>query len=174
MSKRHVLIDPAQPTTSKQSKLHCPTNWELCALCQVETREALQCPARSSKPPVGSCYVSLARDLLAFREIEQIPAELDLNRLDDGNGIEATLMTNRAQWHRSCRLRYSQMKRQRRRKSLEEVEQCDVTKIHTRSAHSHVCTKEPVCFFCNKPAGSDVLRMLYNKTRQAGSKDGHE
>lgn len=108
MSKRHILIDLAQPSTSKHSKLHCPTNWELCALCQVETGEYLQCPARSSKPPVGNGYVSLTRDLLEFQEIRQIPAELDLDRLDDGNGIETTLMTNRAQCHKTCQLKYNQ------------------------------------------------------------------
>ncbi len=48
--------------------------------------------------------MSLARDLLELQELRQIPAELDLDRLDDGNGIEATLMTNRAQWHKTCRL----------------------------------------------------------------------
>ena len=107
MSKRHILIDPDQPSTSK--KLHCCTNWELCGLCQVQKKEDLQCPARSSKPPVGSGYVSLARDLLEFQGFGQIPAELDLNRLNDGNGIEDTLMTNRAQWHKSCRVRYNQI-----------------------------------------------------------------
>ncbi|KAJ8380702.1 hypothetical protein SKAU_G00014800 [Synaphobranchus kaupii] len=96
-------------------------------------------------------------------EIRQIPAEPDLDRLDDGNGIEATLMTNRAQWHKACRVKYSQTILQRRRKSLEKVEQSDAPKVHTRSAHSHVDPKDPVCFFCNKPAGSEVLHEVATK-----------
>ena len=157
---------------------------------------------------------------ISFQEITRIPpCWLDLDRLDDGNGIEATLMTNRAQWHKACRVKYNLTKLQRRRKSLEKVEQSDAPMVHTRSAHSHVTTKNPLCFFCNKPAGSELLheastkmldfnvrkaaletedtellakiapgdmmaleakyhrnflRMLYNKTRKAVSKDEHE
>lgn len=40
--------------------------------------------------------MSLPKDLLEFQELGQIPGELDLDRLDDGRGIEATLMTNMA------------------------------------------------------------------------------
>ena len=94
MSKRHILIDPTQSARSKHPKPYLTINWELCALCQVETGEALQCPASSGKPPVGIGYVSLAKDLLGCHELGQIPAELDLDRLDDGSSIEATLMTN--------------------------------------------------------------------------------
>lgn len=49
MSKHHILIDLAQPSTSKHSKLHCPTNRELCANCQVETgRFAMPCQVKQA------------------------------------------------------------------------------------------------------------------------------
>lgn len=166
MLKRHILIDPAHPSASKQSKSYYPPNWELCALCQEETGEVLQCPARSTSKPSGIGYTSLARDLLAFQEYGQIPPELDLDRLDDGDGIEDTLRTNRAQWHKACRVKYNETKLQRRRKSDEKAEQSDTITVHTRSTHtqaSQVNTKDPLCFFCNKPAGSEILHEASTK-----------
>lgn len=163
MPKRHMLIDPTDSPTSKHSKHNSFTNWELCVLCQVETAEALQCPVRSSKQPVGNGYKSLAKDLLGFQELGYIPAKLDLDRLDDGSGIELTLMTNRALWHKSCRLKYNQTKLKRHQNSAEKTQQLAESKIHTRSAHDHVEMKEHVCFFCNKPAGLAPLHKASTK-----------
>lgn len=115
----------------------------ICALWQVETGEDLQCPVRSSKPPVDSSYASLAGDLLEFQELRQIPVELYLDRMDNRNGIESTLLTNRAQWHKTCQLKYDQTMLQQWRKLSAKVKQSDAPKVHTRSAHSHVKTKEP-------------------------------
>ena len=58
--KRHALVNPALSSTPKQPKATSAINWELCVLCQTETDETSQCPARSSKLPVGSGYMSLA------------------------------------------------------------------------------------------------------------------
>ena len=96
------------------------TNWKLCVLCQV-----LQYPARSSKLPIGSGYVSLAKDLLAFQELGKIPAGLVLDWLDDGSGIKSTLKTNQAQWHKTCRLTYNQAKMQRWQKVAKKLQQSD-------------------------------------------------
>ena len=61
--KRHALVDPALSSTSKQPKPSSAINWEPCVLCQIETDESLQFPARSSKLPFGSSYMSLAENL---------------------------------------------------------------------------------------------------------------
>jgi len=150
------MIDTAQPSTSKRSLTHRNTNWELCVLCQEETEEPLQYPMRSTKAPVGSGYHSLANDLIEFEELGQMPLEIPLDRLDDGNGIEATLKTNNAKWHKTCRLKYT-CKLQRRRKSIERAKQAADSKIRTRSIKGHGKTEEPLCLFCNQPAGSEAL-----------------
>ena len=59
MAKHHILIDPAKPSTFKQSRPPPITNWELCILCQAETGETLQCPLRSTMKPSGVGYASL-------------------------------------------------------------------------------------------------------------------
>ena len=76
MSKRHVVIHASTPAP----KQACTTNWAICVLCQQVTREALQCPARSSKAPIGSGYTSLAQHLLRFKALGHVP--MDIERLD--------------------------------------------------------------------------------------------
>ncbi len=63
MSKRHELIHVGTPAPKKV----CTINWAICVLCQLVKGEALQCPARSSKAPIGSGYASLAQHLLQFK-----------------------------------------------------------------------------------------------------------
>ena len=107
MPKRHFLMDPTQPSKSKQSKPPPSTNWDICVLCQVVTHESLQCPLRSTKQPVDSGYASLAEDLLRFHTLQHMPMDLHLERLDDGNGIESTLKAHGAEWHKKCRLKFN-------------------------------------------------------------------
>ena len=59
MSKRHILMDHTQSSTTKRSKPPSSTNWDICILCQVTTGKPLQCPLRSTKQSIGSGYVSL-------------------------------------------------------------------------------------------------------------------
>ena len=51
--------------------------------------------------------MSLVKDLLEIKELEQKIIELELDMLDNGSGIETTLMTNRVQLHKTCRLGYN-------------------------------------------------------------------
>ena len=152
MSKRHSLMDPTQPSSSKQSKPPPSTNWDICVLCQVVTDEPLQCPLRNKrKQSVGSGYVSLAEDL-QFRTLQHMPMDLNLEQLDDGDGMEFTLKRHKAKWHKRCRLKLN-------KKAFDELSRGKVTtaqqntlSLHTRSAHSHSPSTEPTCFFCNEPA----------------------
>ncbi len=63
---------------------------------------------------MGSGYVSLAKDLLQFQDLGHMPTELNLDRLDDGGGVEATLIAHSALWHKTCRLKYNQTMLQRK------------------------------------------------------------
>ena len=111
MSKRHSLVDPrTQPSasSSKQSEPAPSTNWDICVLCQEVTDEPLQCPLRNTKKQsVGSGYVSLAEDLARFRTLQHMPMDLNLERLNDEDGIESTLRRHKAGWHKSCRLKFN-------------------------------------------------------------------
>ena len=98
----YKLVDHGQPGTSH----NLPTDWSKCILCQEDKTEVLRCPVESTRDKQGAGYTTIA-DLLDFSKIGCLPRSLNLLRLDDVEGIEATLKQNKAKWHDSCRLRYN-------------------------------------------------------------------
>ena len=61
---------------------------------------------------------------MGFSRIGCLLKTIDLSRLEDGDGIEATLQQNKAKWHDSCRLGYNKTQLQRaekRKRSTEDV-----------------------------------------------------
>ena len=52
-----------------------------------------------------SGYRSLAESLVEFSELGELPIHLE--RLDEGGGIETTMVSNDAQYHQLCRLKYN-------------------------------------------------------------------
>ena len=115
MAKCHSLVDNS---TSIPSKKPCLIDWKLCGFCQKDT--GLECPARFFKAPIGSGYKSLAEHLVQFQMHDCIPLDIDIKRLDDGDGIEATMMRHSACWHIACEVKFSQTKLERLEKKLSE------------------------------------------------------
>lgn len=151
MAKRHVLVDAASSAPKRTAII----NWDLCVLCQEDTDRALQCPyAAKGKPGIG--YKSLADHLTSFNELGHMPMNVDIEQLNDGDGIEATLVRHHASWHKACRLKFSQMKLERLQKKSKEVVGTP-SSVHTRSNQSTVDHTKDKCFFCNEPAGSEGL-----------------
>ena len=151
MAKHHIHVD----ATSSAPKRLAITNWELCVLCQEDTGTALQHPyAAKGKPGIG--YKSIADHLTSFNELGHMPMNVDIEQLNDGDGIEATLMRHQAGWHKACRLKFSQLKLDRlQEKSDEGID--TPSSVHTRSNQNTVELAIDKCFFCNEPAGSDCL-----------------
>ena len=85
----------------------CKTNWELCLLCQKETSDDLMCPAKSRRTDTGSGYSTLAANLVKFEELGTLTRTLQLDRLDEGHGIEAAMVLNNGHWHKPCALHYN-------------------------------------------------------------------
>ena len=54
--------------------------------------------------PSGVGYASLTEDLVQFKGLRHMQMNLNVNRLCDGDGVEATLRSQ-AQWHKKCRLK---------------------------------------------------------------------
>ena len=82
------------------------TDWNKCCLCQIDKDEDLKSlPTRYEKDRDNDGYVMLARNIP-----HQMPIKLDPNRLDQGNGIEESLIMNNAKYHQSCRLSLSNSK----------------------------------------------------------------
>lgn len=145
MAKRHMLVDFTTPKQPKSEQ-----NWDLCALCQSDTGEALQCPENSTtKNKRGIGYITLANDLLQFKQLGIFPHQIDLDKLDDGRGFYDTLSTNTAKWHKSCRLQFNQNKIKRLKKATcVDKPTFASSSCRTQSAGSKpVQDEQPVCFF---------------------------
>ena len=109
MSKGHQLVDQQQPGPSKETLVK--TDWNKCLFCQEITPEVLRCPAKSKDCDVGAGqgYSTLSSNIICFSEPHKLPIPIiDLGRLDEGNGIEATLLERKAKWHKSCHTKFNQ------------------------------------------------------------------
>uniref|UniRef100_UPI00358DDC4D uncharacterized protein n=1 Tax=Myxine glutinosa TaxID=7769 RepID=UPI00358DDC4D len=158
MSKSYQLVDPLQPG---QSKAQVQTDWNKCVLCQKITRESLQCPAESKRHDVGVGYSTIAFNIRRFNELHELPMPLELGRLDDGNGIEATFLENNAKWHKSCHTKFNNIKLQRAEKR-KCTQGCDPdatsSKKYTRQVAHHEVAASDVCFLCEDVSTSEPLR----------------
>ena len=115
-----ILVDAETPTP-KRISITSKINRDLCILCQ-ENGKGLQCPyaVKNNKASVGSGYKTLAEQLTNFSELGHMPIDVDIKQLDDGDGIEATLMRHHAGWHKTCRLKFNQTKLERLQKKTKE------------------------------------------------------
>ncbi|XP_076031372.1 uncharacterized protein LOC143019540 isoform X1 [Oratosquilla oratoria] len=159
MSKSFKLVDPERPV-SKSS--HPPTtNWNLCIICQDDTKETLTRPLQSKRKDVGSGYSSLAENLIRFNELKELPCTLQLHRLDEGHGIEAAMVANSAVYHKTCQLRYNRTKLQRaekrKRVTVDDSHNTGACKPIRSLSVSTGNSGPPSCFFCEQPAGSERL-----------------
>ena len=88
-----------------------------------------------------------------------MPLDLNIRRLDDGDGIEATMMRHNACWHKACRVKFSQTKLERLERKLTDAKNARVKSLpmQTRCSHESVELDEDRCFFYDEPASSACL-----------------
>ena len=129
-----------------------PTDWDKCALCQETKEDILRCPADSKRFDVGAGYATLGKNLLQFADLKLLP--FNIARLDEGEGVIKTITNNKARWHKSCGLQYSNLKLQRaeKRKSCGEDEESYTSKKFTRQTEVQDQLIERLCFFCGNGA----------------------
>lgn len=138
MLKKIKLVDISAASTSENSAQAAGTSWDLCVLCQVETSESLTSPSCSERKDVGKVYKSLAENLVKFDELGILPRTLLLDRLDEGEGIEAAMVANEAKWHQSCKLRYNNTMLERARKRKNSVASDNTSRKCSRYLAIHV------------------------------------
>ncbi|KAG7156773.1 hypothetical protein Hamer_G032217 [Homarus americanus] len=105
MLKEFKLVDVSSLDTPRTP---ASVNWELCVICQDRKAERLIYPAASKRHDGGAGYKSLADNLLAFNELGKVLG-VNIEGLDEGEGIERTLTTRQAKWHKSCQVRYDNL-----------------------------------------------------------------
>jgi len=96
---------PAQHSTKDENRSQDSTiDWNLCILCQDATCEKLNDPTNSTNKHIdgASGYLTVSRNLIKLKELGSLSPAIQLENLDDGYGIEETLITQQAKWHKTC------------------------------------------------------------------------
>lgn len=157
------LIDLGEGPSSQGQSLHESnvTNWKLCVICQRDTTEKLVHPDNARYRGLKECgYKLFADNILEFNKINCLSEDISIRRLDNGEGVEATLQSNKAVWHKSCRNRYDNQKLQRaqKRKAKEQTE-FEPSPIKTRHSGPGSMARTNNCFFCDE---DDTREQLHN------------
>ena len=89
---------------------------------------------------------------MRFSELGELPVFLELERLDEGSGIETTLINNKAVWHKLCYNNFNTTKLQRAEKRViasdSEQENGPAKKYKCRSSFQEM--PKDCCFFCGE------------------------
>ena len=108
----------------------------------------------------GVGYKTLAALLENYPKIGHFPININISRLDLGDGIAHTLMAQQAQWHKSCRLKFSQTKleRAKKRKASEDIGKSHSSlKKYTRGSNGATPRNKSTCFFCDQDDKSEKV-----------------
>ena len=97
------------------------------------TAETLQAPGNTRRSDIDSAtgFHTLANNILRFYELECLPIQLNIERLDDGDGIPETFRKHNAKWHKTCNNKFNNLKLQRaeKRKSASKPNCSNITKF---------------------------------------------
>ena len=120
------------------------TDWTKYVICQQNKVGPLRCP------DVGSGYKTLAGNITRFRDLDCMPIQVDLSRLDEGEGLENTFVRWKARWHKSCYdlFNSTKLKRAEKRQALESEQPFGGK--YTRSASPASLDNCGTCFFCEE------------------------
>ena len=63
-----------------------------------------------------SGYKTLSSNIPEFFQINEMPMPIDVRRIDDGDGIDNTLINHHDKYHEACRLMFNNTKRAQKRR----------------------------------------------------------
>lgn len=155
-SKRPRLSD--LQSDQKETVPH-PVNYDLCVLCQDNSEGSMTNPALSKRVDIGigHGYNVMAENILAFKNINCMPMDINIEALEAGEGIAVNLAANKAKWHVLCGDKFSKTKFKRAQERTEKSETVNNSEPRmTRSQLNDPGKVESKCFFCNKP-GTEKL-----------------
>jgi hypothetical protein len=91
------------------------TDWLKWFLCQVDKDEVLKYPQNPTES-LKSGHKTLSNNIPVFFQINEMPMPIDVRRIDDGDGIDNTLINHHAKYDEACRLMFNNTKLQRAQK----------------------------------------------------------
>ena len=117
-----ISVSPHRRGRGNVSEEDRIVDWTLCWLCQVQTNEKFQCSTAATSSDPQSVYQELADRIKAFQSIEMMPMPLNVSALESDTDLSQSLYVNSARFHKSCKLRFAQVKLDRAIKLVEKQE----------------------------------------------------
>ena len=119
-------------------------DWSKCCLCQENISEILKQP-NFSRGHGQPGYGVLDMNITELQKLNDLPLALNPLRLNNGSGIELTLVENGAKYHPSCYLLLSNTQVQRAKKR-KETGTGDTDPSQSGTKRSHIDTKSKCMF----------------------------
>ena len=107
------IVSSSDITSSLSNKSDTPLEWSKCIFCQEDTGKKLVCPADYADRFRGAGYKTIAETLQAFYDLGCLPDDVNLTRMNDGDGLEQTFVSRRAKFHTTCSLKFNKNELQR-------------------------------------------------------------
>ena len=113
---------------------------------------------REWRTDIRAGYDTLVDNLSSFRSVGNEPLPIDINRLDEGDGISNTLTRNHAKWHASCCLKCCA-------NHVARIVQPSPATSETPGGHPYmrrqatrreILLEECKCFFCDEVGTEDA------------------
>ena len=82
-------------------------------LPNTDTVKKLVCSADYSDRFKGAGYKTIGEALQAFNDLGCLPKDVNLTRMDDGDGLEQTFVSRRAKFYTACSLKFNKNEIQR-------------------------------------------------------------
>ncbi|KAH3833201.1 hypothetical protein DPMN_106504 [Dreissena polymorpha] len=103
MAKTVTLASLSEPSESGVREEKVNTDWKLCLFCQLKTNKPLTDPTNNYKKSYDTnrTYQELSRTIQTLSDLNALPSYVDVNRMDNDDGIEINLDINKAKWHKT-------------------------------------------------------------------------
>ena len=130
-------------------------NWDLCVICQQDTRAPLKCPLKcpGTSSDKNDAYTSFLTNVEEFRAIDDLPVKLCFGSDETADSFAS----HSASWHKSCHLKLNNSKLSRaiRKKDGQSHEP------EQRRPTKHQALDLQKCLFCcEEGKESDVLHAV--------------
>ena len=141
----------------------------MCIMSAINYSEALRNLLKSKCESQSSAYETLEENLKALDELDSLPLSINTFRLDDGTGIEGTLRSHNAKWHKTCYVMCNKTKidRIRKKKAKQQTPATNMSPLKGRLRgalpSTSAETELPVCFFCDALVEQDYHKVVTKK-----------
>lgn len=134
-------------------------DWSKCCLCQDGNLDLVNPSLNKASQTKNDGYRSLANNLQEFHSLNALPINVKFHALDEGQGLEQTLILRKAKWHKSCYLKFATSKLDRLKAQI--VNNSDSNIISSsRTSTSRVISSEQICFLCQNPNNKENCHQV--------------